>query len=239
MESFPPLQPRPENPRSTPLQAVFLTGADLDHVIGLLLVREGGRLPIYAPPTVRETVSGTLGFERLLSSFCGVEWRAWPDQAMPLLDRNGAATGLTVRAIPMGGPAPRYDRGSTDAEQHAALEFLDESTGGRALIVPGASEFTPELEDALGRADVVLFDGTFWTENEMRDAGFSSLGAADMGHLPISTGSLEPLRRAPARHKAYFHINNSNPVLLVDSPERAQVEAAGILIAEDGLEFQV
>ena len=73
----------------------------------------------------------------------------------------------------------------------------------------------------------------------MRDAGFSTLGAADMGHLPISDGSLEALRHCPARHKAYFHINNSNPMLLAGSPERARVEAAGVVIAEDGLEFTI
>ncbi len=239
IEAFPALQPKPENPRSTPIQAVFLTGADLDHVIGLLLVREGERLPVYAQPAVREAVVKSLGFEKLLSSFCGIEWRSWPSEPTPLLDRRGAKTGIVVRAIPMGGPAPRYARESEAEEQHSALELLDEKTNGRALIVPGASEFTPPLEEALARADAVLFDGTFWTEDEMRDAGFSQLRASDMGHLPISTGSLETLRKAKARSKAYFHINNSNPVLLADSEERKVVEAAGLKIAEDGLEFTV
>jgi pyrroloquinoline quinone biosynthesis protein B len=237
--SFPPLQPRPEKPRSTPIQSVLLTGADLDHVIGLLLLREGERLPVHAPPAVRREVSAALGFDRLLSSFCSLEWRDWPETAMSLPLRGGEASGLLVQAIPLGGPAPRYARDDPSAEQHAALEFVDESTKGRALIVPGASEMTPALEAALQRADVILFDGTFWTENEMRDAGFSTLGAADMGHLPVSSGSLEPLRRAPARQKAYFHINNSNPMLLAGSEERKQVEAAGIRIAEDGLEFSI
>ncbi len=239
IEAFPPLQPRQGHLRSTGIEAVMITGADLDHVIGLLLVREGERLPVYASPGIRDNIVNGLGFERLLANFCGIEWRPWPDEPTQLLNREGQPVALTVQAIPLGGPAPRYATGESTEPQHAALEFIDQVTGGRALIVPGAAEITPALAAAMDRADAILFDGTFWTEDEMLDAGLSKLRASDMGHLPVSTGSLEPMRRAKAHHKAYFHINNSNPMLLAESEERKTVIRAGIHVGEDGLEFKI
>ncbi len=88
-------------------------------------------------------------------------------------------------------------------------------------------------------ADVVLFDGTFWSENELQQVDLRARTATEMGHLPISDGSLDLLRQLPSRHRVYLHLNNTNPILLPGSPERAAVEAAGIAIGDDGMEFEL
>jgi pyrroloquinoline quinone biosynthesis protein B len=82
-----------------------------------------------------------------------------------------------------------------------------------------------------------LFDGTFWSEDELAAVRPGARGAREMNHLPISGASLDFLRQSPARRKIYTHINNTNPILMPGSPERAELEQAGIEIARDGLEI--
>jgi pyrroloquinoline quinone biosynthesis protein B len=121
----------------------------------------------------------------------------------------------------------------------AALQFTDEVTGRRLLVVPDLAEVTPEFRAALEEADAVLIDGTFWSDDELQAVRPSARTAREMGHLPISGGTLELMQAASARYKAYVHINNTNPVLMPGSRERAAVEAAGVRVAEDGWEFEL
>jgi pyrroloquinoline quinone biosynthesis protein B len=83
----------------------------------------------------------------------------------------------------------------------------------------------------------VLFDGTFWSDHELRTVREGARSANEMGHLPIGEGSLDLLRDLPARHRIYMHINNTNPILAKDSPQRRMVESAGIAVGEDGMEL--
>ena len=105
------------------------------------------------------------------------------------------------------------------------------------MVAPAVGEVTAELRDAVNNSDVVLFDGTFWNNDELRAVRPGARSAREMNHLPISEGSLDLLRQAPARRKIYTHINNTNPILMPGSSERRQVEQAGIEIACDGLEI--
>jgi len=239
--AFAPLHPAAASTRNNPLEAVLLTNADLDHTAGLLFLREGQPLHLHASKAVREYLSNNLAFTSLLTAFCGVVWHELPfDQWTPLPLKNGQPSGLAYRAIPLRSPPPVFGlTGDSPEGQSSAFLFKDERTGGVLLMAPDASEITRELEAALRGADAVLFDGTFWSEDELAVIGASARKASAMGHLPIKNGSLEILSQIPARHRIYLHINNTNPILSPGSVERQMVENAGMVVGQDGLEFDL
>jgi pyrroloquinoline quinone biosynthesis protein B len=121
--------------------------------------------------------------------------------------------------------------------QSIAFQFRDEASGRLALAAPAVIELTRELSEACTSSDVVFFDGTFWSDHELVVVRSGARSARQMNHLPISGGSLDFLRQSPARRKIYTHINNTNPILMPGSPERAKLEQAGIEIARDGVEI--
>ncbi len=218
-----------------------MTNADLDHVLGLFLLREGDSLPIHATPAMRETLAKGLRLETLLNCYCGAEWRE-PSlkDFVPLHTRKGKASGLSCRAIPLAHAQPLYFReGTTDGVQSVAYEIKDGRTGGKLLVAPDVESVTPEFMVAMQDADAVLFDGTFWSNDELQQIKGAPRTALEMGHLPIQTHSLKILRGLPARHKIFLHINNTNPILRPDSAERAEVEAAGITVGHDGMELEI
>jgi pyrroloquinoline quinone biosynthesis protein B len=219
--------------RHNPVRGVFLTNADLDHVLGLPLLREGGCITVFAPAAVRRAVAEGLQFDRVLASFGGIDWRPLDEQWTPLEDS------LRVRVIPLPmAKPPRYRDASEPGIHGIAYEFSDETTGGRAVIAPDVPEMTDGLHAAMQEADAVFIDGTFWSDDELPALGIGGRTAADMGHLPVS-GSLPVLQTLSARHKLYVHINNTNPMLQPDSPERPAVEAAGVIVGYDGWEAEI
>jgi pyrroloquinoline quinone biosynthesis protein B len=238
-EGFEPLRPQRGFARHSPVNTVLLTNADLDHTLGLLLLREGGPLWVYATGTVRETLEHGLRMSAILNAFNRVSWTE-PSSDFTLLDQEaGAAAGLYGRAIPLPGEAPVYgrDQHGTSAGHSVAYQILDRQTGARLLIAPDVAEISAPLAQALDESEAVLFDGTFWSETELLQVKPGARTARGMGHLPIGEGSLEALRRLPARLKIYLHINNTNPILDPGSWQRREVERAGIQVGEDGLEF--
>lgn len=239
IEVTPELHPQETSARNSPLAGVLLTNADLDHVLGLILLREGEPLPVLATEAVRATLTGPLGFETLLGGFCGIRWETAPTEFSPLRLRDGSPSGFSVRTIFLPGGPPRFDKISTAPSGHSVAYQIRDERGARLLLAPDVAEITPELQEALEESDAVIFDGTFWVSDELRRINPEARTAQQMGHLPIRDGSLEVLRRSPARWKVFTHINNTNPILATDSPERTAVLAAGVLIGEDGLEFEV
>lgn len=240
IEAFPALQPRPETPRNSPVRGVFLTNADLDHVLGLVLLREGGKIGIHATQAVRESLEEGLNFGAVLGAFSGMIWQEPTSEFAPLV-ADGVPSGLLCRAIGLPGGPPRYlSRGSKYSEGHSiAYQILDERTGRRLLIAADVASVPPELQTVLEESDAVLFDGTFWSAEELRAVSPGARTSAEMGHLTISGESLEILRALPAARKIYLHINNTNPILDPDSPQRAEVDAAGIVVGEDGYAFEL
>ena len=237
IEAFPALQPGGASARHSPIRDVLLTNADLDHVLGLFLLREHGqRMRLHCTASVRETLCGALHLDALLGTYCGIDWLELPETPAPLGDG-----GLTYRAIPLPGQPPRY--AAPDAfpahGQSVALEFVEPTRGVRLLVAPDVAAVTPELQAALETADAVLFDGTFWFEDELRRVDPAARRASEMGHLPVMDGSLNLLRELPARRRVYTHINNTNPILAFDSTERAAVEIAGLTVGEDGMDFEL
>jgi pyrroloquinoline quinone biosynthesis protein B len=215
IENTPQLQPRRDPLRNTRIAGVLLTNADIDHALGLLLLREQeDPLVVYAAEQTRAALEWLNG---ALVKFCGIEWRRISSDFQPL---DGAAS---FRAI--------------ELPHSVAFQFRDEGSGGTAFFAPNVGELTVQLRDAVMASDVVFFDGTFWRDDELAATRPGARSAREMNHLPISDGSLDFLRRSPARRKLYTHINNTNPVLMPGSRERAQVEQVGIKIAHDGLEI--
>ena len=191
-----------------------MTNADIDHALGLLLLRQKEKpLVVYATD---ETRAALAWLDRTLARFCGIEWRKVSSDFQPLNSSIG------FRAI--------------ELAQSVAFQFSDESSGRFALVAPAVGELTRELSEASVRSDLILFDGTFWSDNELEAARPGARSAREMNHLPILNGSLEFLRQSPARRKIYTHINNTNPILMPGSPELAQLEQAGIEVARDRLE---
>jgi pyrroloquinoline quinone biosynthesis protein B len=242
IEAFPGLQPSPDSPRNSPLAAVLLTNADLDHVLGLFLLRERPRLRVYAPEPVFQVLTDELRMAEILRPFCRLEGRE-PSAAspVPLLREDDAPSGLLFRALPLASKPPPFARETAGPgkTQSVAYEIVDERTAGRLVVAPDVTAITPELFLAMKEADAVLFDGTFWSPHELRDATGRDRTAEEMGHLPIRDGSLEALRPLKARHRIYLHINNTNPILGAGTPERAEVEKAGLVVGHDGMEFEL
>jgi pyrroloquinoline quinone biosynthesis protein B len=244
IESFPALHARPDAARQSPIDGVLLTNADLDHVHGLMLLREAPRLAIHAPAAVRATLAKFLNLEAVLGAFCVLDWQEAEEEFAVLGSRTGPS-GLLYRALPLPGLPPPFARGSfggdaTERGAHSvAFQIADAASGARLLIAPDVAAMTPQLEQAMRESDAVLLDGTFWDDEELRALVPTARTSREMGHLPISgaDGTLALLRTMPAPQKIYLHINNTNPILRPESRERAEVEGAGVQVGEDGMEF--
>ena len=242
IEAFPPLLPR-SAARGTGIEGVLLTNADLDHTLGLFVLREGERLAVHATLPVRRALSDGLALERVLACYCDVDWVEPPGELAPLRCRDGAPSGLDYAAFPIPGKPPRYlgDGVGPALGQSVGYRFVDARTGGRLLFMPDVLTLDATAMVQLRDCDALLLDGTFWTEEEMRDVGVGTATASAMGHLPVGGphGSLARIADLPIARKIYIHINNTNPMLIEDSPERRAVEAAGVMVGWDGLDFQV
>ena len=215
IESAPALQPQPGSLRNSPIAGVLLTNADLDHTLGLLLLRQQQTpVLVYASDATRSALDW---LQLLLHPFGGSTWRTASG------DFNSLSNGLAFRAI--------------ELHKSNAFQLRDEVSGRAALVAPVVGEVTAELRDAVNTSDVILFDGTFWNDDELRAVRRDARSAREMNHLPISDSSLALLRHSPAHRKIYMHINNTNPILMPGSRERALVQQAGIEIACDGLEI--
>jgi pyrroloquinoline quinone biosynthesis protein B len=240
LRTYAALAPLPGSPRNSPIAAVLLTSADVDHVLGLLSLREGNALHVHATPAIQQAAA-ILGVDTVLQSFCGVFWhQPAADGLSDLRGNDGRESSLRVRVLPLSGRAPRYaGEGSKGGVYTVALHFTDERTGGRLLVAPGVAALSGPLQEAARNSDAVFMDGTFWSEDELRHVRAGAPGAAEMGHLPIKDGTLPFLRDLPSRNRVYVHINNTNPVFAPNSAERAMVESAGVIVGHDGLSFDL
>lgn len=219
---------------------MLLTNADLDHVLGLLSMREGGRLQIYATEAVRGVLTGGAGLRAILDSFCGVDWHEPPVELTALHGIDGVAGDVEFRAIPLPGNAPLYAGGQSQPGVHSvAYQFMDRKTGARLLVAPDVAACNDDLKKVLLESNAVLFDGTFWSDGELSSLKPNARTATQMGHLTIRDASLGLLSGLPAARKVYIHINNTNPILAPGSPERVAVDKAGITVGQDGMEFDL
>lgn len=233
VEAFPELHPGDD--RATPLEAVLLTDAELDHTLGLLLLREGRGIRLHATAATYATLTAGTGVLTTLERYCPVDWT-------PVVPgRDVSLGGISYRAFDV--PTAKQDRFGTgiDTGRVVGYRITDDATGAAAVYLPGVQELTPAVLDQLDGVDCLLIDGTCWHDDELIRLGLAAKTAHDMGHLAVGGpgGSLERLSRLPIGRTIYIHINNTNPILLEDSPERREVERAGLEVAGDGLEVEV
>jgi len=173
----------------------------------------------------------------MLERYCGAEWQTLePGRAQPL-----GGSSLVVEPFAAGGDAPRYLGGSDVELEASGFVFRDRATGGGVTYVPGLARLDDDVVTRFAASDLVLVDGTFWRNDELARLGISDRSARDMGHVPLSGpgGSLAVLAGLEGPRKALVHINNTNPILLEDSPEREEVVRAGVEVAYDGLEVEL
>ena len=241
IEAHKDLQPARSPARNSPISGVLLTNADLDHVLGVLLLREGRPLDLHANSSIRSTLEKTLGLTRILDCFCGVNWHEPPLKDFASVPAPGRPNkGLLYRAIPLPGKQPVFANGKkTLSATNLAYQFLNSQTNRRLLVAPDVAKITEELKVAMKDSDAVLLDGTFWSGDELAQVRPGARTARDMGHVTIRDESLAVLAGLAARHRVYIHINNTNPVLSPGSPECAAVEKAGVTVGYDGLEFEL
>jgi pyrroloquinoline quinone biosynthesis protein B len=233
----------PRGTRGTPIEAVLLTDGEIDHTLGLLLLRESpARLPVYAPAGVAALLGDAWPLYRVLSAYSGVEPRAL-DAGRPvaLTDRAGVPLGLCCSVSAVARRPPRYAGATPPGTFDVGVRIEDEASGGALAYVPTAGAVDEAVRRLANGADLLLFDGTFWSDDELRAAGADAPTAREMGHLPVGGpgGSLAALPALGAKRTVLVHINNTNPILTHGSPERVQVEAAGIVVGEDGMEFDL
>ena len=223
------------------MEGVVLTDAELDHTLGIALLREAGRLPLYATRSVRAVLECDSRLLPVTRAFAEVPVCELPlNRSVRLLHADGSPSRLIVEACPVAGGAPRF--ASTEAEGHTVgLIVRDEDRGTTCAFLPGCGDLDEGLLARLAAVDALLFDGTFWTDEELIALGIATRAARDMDHLPVSGagGSLEQLAALPCTHRIYTHINNTNPMLLESGPERARVEEAGLVVGFDGLQIEL
>ncbi len=237
------LQPN-EGLRSSPIAAVVLTGGDVDAIAGLLTLRERQAFTVLATARVHQVLDDNPIFEVLAREIVARQSIVL-DTPYPVTLPDGGASGLTVTLFAVPGKVPLY------LEQPGLTPVLEESdqTVGAAIsdgeatlfYVPSCAIMTPGLADRLRGAAAVFFDGTLWTDDEMVRAGLGPKTGQRMGHMSVSgpNGTLAAFADLDVRRRILLHINNSNPILLDDSPERAQVAAAGWDVAYDGMELRL
>ena len=222
----------PSGLRDTPLRSVLLTNGDIDHVAGLLTLRESQPFDLFATPTIHRVLADN-------PVFAAVNPALVPRREIALDTPFPLAPGLTATLFAVPGKVPLYLEGETVqtdliAETTVGVELT--ANGRRALYIPGCADLPDWLLARIDGADALLFDGTLWTDDEMIAAGLGQKTSRRMGHMPVRD-SLTRLAGTQTGQRVYIHMNNSNPLCDPASAEAAQVRAAGWQIGRDGLEI--
>jgi pyrroloquinoline quinone biosynthesis protein B len=232
----PALHPRAGTLRNSPIAAVLLTGAEVDSIMGLLHLRERQPFALFGAPQTLAVLDENPIFRALNPEF--VTRRAiTTDMAFEVL-------GITVTAYALPGKVPLFAEAGEDpgvTEDGETIGIAVSASGKTLHYIPGCAMMTPALRQRLAGAACVMFDGTLFTDDEMIRMAAGPKTGRRMGHMPMTgAGStLEAFAEIPVGRRIFIHINNTNPALLADSPERAQLSAAGWEVAEDGMEIHL
>lgn len=244
MQATPALHPKRQL-RHSPIAAALVTNGDVDHIGGLLNLREGQALSLYASERVHAILDGNRIFDVLDRDL--VVRRTLPlDRAQPVAAADGTPIGLAVETFAVPGKVALYmeEDGSPlsgRAGDTVAVRLIDEARGREAFYVPNCARIDGDLTRRLDGAAAVFFDGTLFRDDEMIRAGLGAKTGRRMGHVSMDgpEGVLAAFEGLAVARKVFVHMNNSNPALMSDSPERRRVEAAGWDVACDGLEIEV
>lgn len=241
----PVLHPR-DALRASPIKAAVLTNADVDHVAGLLNLRESQPLRIYATQRVLSVLAANSIFNVLNPTFVSREAMAL-EQECALTRADGSLLGFSVVPFSVPGKVALWledvNRGTNFGTVEEDTIALEVRSGGRTrfFYIPGCAHMTEALTARLRGAPLVFFDGTLFTDDEMIRDGVGVKTGARMGHMSVSgaDGTLAAFANLDVARRVFIHINTTNPILIADTPERAAVTAAGWEVAYDGMELQV
>lgn len=227
----------PTGPRAVPLRSVLLTNGDIDHVAGLLTLREGQPFELVATAGIHAVIAAN-------PIFAALDPALVPRRRVALEETVALAPGLEATLFAVPGKVPLYlEEGedvATDLEGEQTIGVELRAGGRRALYVPGCAAVTPAIRERASGADALLFDGTLRTDDEMIRAGLGRKTGRRMGHVSMSGpgGAVAAFADLPIGRRVFVHINNSNPVWR-PGPERAEAEAAGWEIGADGLRIDL
>jgi len=240
LKALPQLQPARQL-RDTGITAVVLADSQLDHTLGLAMLREGSRLNVYCTASVRTDLMTGNPLFQILENYCGVDWHEIDLEAGGF--RIMGINDIEFAAVPVTSKAPPYSphRDAPREDDNIALTIRDTASGESIFYAPGLAAVDSRVWQCMSQAACLLIDGTFWTDDEMIRLGAGRKRGRDMGHLALSgdDGMLSYLRRLPGIRKILIHINNTNPILDEDSPQRREVEDAGVEVAYDGMEIML
>lgn len=227
----------PTDLRTSPLQSVLLTNGDIDHVAGLLTLREQQKFELFATTEIHRVIADNPIFSALNPAFV--------TRTNIALDREfELATDLTARLFAVPGKVPLYLEGETvqtDLEGEQTVGVHLSAEGKNVFYIPGCSTMTPDLRARIEGADMVMFDGTLWQDDEMVTAGLSQKTGKRMGHMSMSgsDGSIAAFADIEVKQKIFVHMNNTNPVLRPTSEEKKIANAAGWIVAQDQMELTI
>jgi pyrroloquinoline quinone biosynthesis protein B len=244
IQATPELHSQPVNgSRHSPINGAVLTSADIDCVLGLLHLREQHQLDLYSTGTVAKIIRDENSIFRMLEQKPKqTKWKQFKTGSEIELGSNGAGK-ISVRAVATGGDLPYYvSRGqNSDALEDAVTGLILKSHGSSATFafLPGIREISDELLQELESCDLLLIDGTFWSDDELIRIQGSGRTAREMGHIPVSgnDGSIQRLAELKRPRKLFIHMNNTNPMLNEDGDEYRQVRDSGWELATDGMDF--
>lgn len=238
LEQTPVLQPA-RAVRDTAIRAIVLMDSQIDHVTGLLTLREGCPHEVWCTDMVHEDLQTGFPLFPMLSHWNGGLQRRRIGLGEPF--RIPACPALELLPIPLRSAAPPYSPHRNDPHpgDNIGLLVRDTNTGGVLFYAPGLGQPDDGLLATMRDADCLLVDGTLWRDDEMAFAGVGDKLGSEMGHLQQSGpgGMIELLDAQPASRKVLIHINNTNPILDEDSAERAELVAHGIEVAHDGMQI--
>ena len=241
MDDFPALQPAREV-RDTAIKAILITDAQIDHVTGLLTLREHNKpWDIYCTEAVHDDLTTGFPVFNILGHFRGINWHEIKTDLESFT--IPAAPGLIFTAVPLKSEAPPYSphRHNTVPGDNVGIRVEDTRTGKNVFYAPGLGVVEDHVLEFMRNADVVLVDGTVWTDDEMSKEGISDKRAQEMGHINQSEdgGTISFLNSMERPRKILIHINNTNPILNEESAERQVLNNAGIELAYDGMDIEL
>ena len=241
IESCPDLHPRAL--RDSPVAGVVLGSCDLDHVVGLLLLRELQPLRVYAAPSILRILWEENSMFGMLNRVePQVVWTPMNSSApFPLLSADGKDSGLRCGVCYLSGRYPKYvksEPASLAGDEATAALFFESGSGKRVAYVPAVGSLSDTLLEKIRGADLLLFDGTFWSDDELQRVQGSGETAHQMGHIPVEE-SLSLLKSIKVGRRMFIHLNNTNPILNEASAEHQAVRQAGWEVAEDNWQLEL
>lgn len=243
INAFTALFPR-QAPRDTPIQAILLTSAEIDHVAGLLSLRESQPLCFYATKQVQDWLLESNAVFRAVCLPPRCTWKiVMTSGRHAITGIDGKESGLYYEAfaVPSKPPAYLMDLVSSGSEGTIGYKIIDARSGRSLVYLPSIKHINTDVMTVLRSCDAFFFDGTCWSDDELMVVGLAQKTSLSMGHIPISgpAGSLVQLAGLRDVRKIYTHLNNTNPLLIENSPQRQEVESAGWEVAFDGMDFEV